>query len=61
MAFAYIGTTLMPPLFGLIANHISIALYPFYLLAFSVIMLIASESLNKIMKKKNNFNGVKKL
>ena len=61
MAFAYIGTTLMPPFFGLIANHISIALYPFYLLAFSVIMLIASESLNKIMKKKNNFNGVKKL
>ena len=61
MAFAYIGTTLMPPLFGLIANHISIALYPFYLLAFSVIMLIASESLNKIMKKKNNFDGVKKL
>lgn len=61
MAFAYIGTTLMPPFFGLIANHISIALYPFYLLAFSVIMLIASESLNKIMKKKNNFDGVKKL
>ena len=52
MAFAYIGTTLMPPLFGLIATHISIALYPFYLLAFSVIMVIASESLNKIMKKK---------
>ena len=34
MASAYIGTCLMPPLFGLIANHISIRLLPLYLLIF---------------------------
>ena len=52
MAFAYIGITLMPPIFGLVAEHTSIALYPFYLLVFSVIMIIASEKLNKITKNK---------
>lgn len=31
MASAYVGTTLMPPLFGLIAQHISIRLWPVYL------------------------------
>lgn len=31
MASAYLGSTLMPPLFGLIANHISAGLYPVYI------------------------------
>lgn len=34
MACAYIGTCLIPPLFGLIANHISIRLFPLYLTLF---------------------------
>lgn len=38
MASAYLGTCLMPPLFGLIANHISVSLFPFYLLAILVLM-----------------------
>ena len=38
MASAYIGTCLMPPLFGLIANHISIRLLPVYLLILLVLM-----------------------
>ncbi len=38
MASAYIGTTAMPPLFGLLANHISAALLPWYLLAFLALM-----------------------
>ena len=40
MASAYVGTCLMPPLFGLIANHISIALYPAFLLALLGFMTI---------------------
>ena len=32
MASAYAGTCLMPPLFGLIANHITASLFPVYLL-----------------------------
>ena len=43
MAFAYIGTCLMPPIFGLIANHISISLFPVYLLAILVLMFIMHE------------------
>ncbi len=47
MAFAYIGTCLMPPLFGLIANHISISLFPFYLLAILVLMVAMHEKMLK--------------
>lgn len=40
MASAYVGNCLMPPLFGLIANHISVALLPLYLLLLLVLMII---------------------
>lgn len=45
MASAYVGTCLMPPLFGLIANHISVALLPFYLLLALVLMVVMHETL----------------
>ncbi|MBQ7954735.1 MAG: MFS transporter [Lachnospiraceae bacterium] len=45
MASAYIGTCLMPPLFGLIANHISVALFPAYMLIFLIIMTLMHEKL----------------
>lgn len=48
MACAYVGTTLIPPLFGLIAEHISIRLYPLYLIIFVVIMFFMVERMNKI-------------
>ena len=47
MAFAYIGTMLMPPLFGMIARGISVALLPFYLFAILVVMIIMLELLTK--------------
>lgn len=47
MAFAYIGTMLMPPLFGMIARGISVALLPFYLFAILVVMVIMHELLTK--------------
>ncbi len=40
MACAYIGTLAMPALFGLIANNISVALLPVYLLIILVLMFI---------------------
>ncbi|MBQ7943807.1 MAG: MFS transporter [Lachnospiraceae bacterium] len=49
MATAYIGSTFMPPLFGLLAEHIAIALYPFYLLFFLILMIVFSEKLNKVV------------
>jgi fucose permease len=39
MASAYVGTCLMPPLFGLIANHISVALLPVFLLVLLAVMV----------------------
>ncbi len=47
MASAYIGTCLMPPLFGLIANYVSITLFPFYLLATLILMITMHEILLK--------------
>lgn len=40
MASAYVGSTFMPPVFGLIANHISVALMPFFVLFFIMLMYI---------------------
>ena len=45
MACAYIGSTFAPPIFGLLAEHISIGLYPVWLVAFTALMLIAAERL----------------
>jgi fucose permease len=44
-ASAYVGTALMPPLFGLIANHLSIGLMGIYLVILLVLMVIAYENL----------------
>ncbi|MEI0602934.1 MFS transporter [Brachyspira alvinipulli] len=48
MASAYVGTLAMPPLFGYIANHISISLLPFYLVLILILMFI----MHKLMIKK---------
>ena len=45
MACAYVGTCLMPPLFGLIANHISVSLLPWYLVAILALMVVMHELL----------------
>lgn len=47
---AYIGTCLMPPLFGLIARHLSIKLLPIFLLLSLLLMTIMNELLNKETK-----------
>ena len=50
-ASAYVGTALMPPLFGLIANHISISLLGIYLAVLLVIMVFTHELLIKKCEK----------
>ena len=47
MAAAYTGTCLIPPLFGLLAQYINVALYPFFLAAILVLMIVMSELLHK--------------
>lgn len=49
MASAYVGTTFMPPLFGLIASLTGSVIYPYYLLIFMILMVISSEVLNRII------------
>lgn len=46
MACAYVGTTLMPPIFGLLAQYVSIKLYPLYLFMLVAVMFIMVERLN---------------
>jgi fucose permease len=48
MASAYVGILVMPPLFGLIADYISVALLPIYLLIILIIMIVMNEKLNRI-------------
>ena len=47
MACAYVGTTFMPPLFGVLAGKIGIGCYPVYLLLFAVLMVGMTEWLNR--------------
>ena len=50
MACAYVGTCLMPPVFGLIANHISAALLPLYLLLILALMTCMHEKMLKAVR-----------
>ncbi len=43
MASAYVGPLLMPPLFGVIANNISVALLPAFLLVLTLLMVLMHE------------------
>ena len=52
MASAYVGTCLMPPVFGLIANYITVKLLPFYLLAILALMAVMHEMLIRRVKHK---------
>ena len=52
MASAYVGTLAMPAIFGFVANHISAALFPFYLLLILALMFSMHVRLLKKKKKK---------
>lgn len=47
MASAYLGSLLMPTVFGVIANHITVALLPMYLCVIFVVMFLMYERLVK--------------
>lgn len=49
MASAYVGSTFMPPVFGVIADYVNIGFYPFYLAIFAILMLVMTEKLNKVV------------
>ena len=47
MAAAYVGVTMLSPFFGVLAQNITMQLYPWALLAMLVLMFILSEHLHK--------------
>ncbi|SDM38502.1 MFS transporter [Actinomyces ruminicola] len=50
MAAAYTGTTIMPPLFGIISGGVGLWLLPFYLLALALLGLAMTERLNGLKR-----------
>ncbi len=48
MAGAYVGSTLMPPLFGLLANALSLKLYPVWLLVLLALLVGMTERVNRL-------------
>lgn len=54
MAVAYTGTTLLPPMFGLVASQTSIGLFPSVVLAFLIFMWLSAEKVNRILSKQAN-------
>ena len=50
MASAYTGVCVMPPLFGLIANRLSTGLFPLFLLAVLLAMLLTHERLLRVSR-----------
>lgn len=51
MAFAYVGSTVMPPLFGIVARHFGLGLYPVFLCIFVLTTIVLTERLNKKVKR----------
>lgn len=51
MACAYVGSTFMPPLFGLLAQYVSVSLYPMYLFTILICMVVMIERMYKRKKR----------
>ena len=51
MASAYVGSTFMPPLFGLLGRRIGFAFMPIWLAAFLVVMIVMMETTFRITAK----------
>lgn len=57
MAFSYVGILLAPAIFGLMAQYITISLFPYFILLCYVIMIVGTLKMNSIIKAgKGNFD-----
>ncbi len=54
MASAYLGPLTMPPLFGLLANHLTVAIFPAFMAVLLVLMVLMHE---RIMRNKKPSGG----
>ena len=53
MASAYIGSTFIPPLFGLLGRRLGFSIMPLYLLVFVILMIVMTELTFRTKKNKN--------
>ncbi len=53
IAFAYVGNTFMPPLYGLLGSKIGFSIMPFYLIFFFALMILFTMLTFKVCKKKS--------
>ena len=54
MASAYVGSTFIPPLFGLLGNAVSFSVMPVYLLVFFALMIVMTEMTFYITRKEKS-------
>lgn len=52
MASAYVGSTFIPPVFGVLANHISLKVMPLYLTCFLVLLVVMVSKTQKACGRK---------
>lgn len=52
MASAYVGSTFMPPLFGVLGNRLGFKIMPIYLLVFVILMITMTEVTFRLTKKR---------
>jgi fucose permease len=57
MASAYVGSTFMPPLFGVLASHIGYSIMPFFTGGIFILMSIMIKTLNKRVDAKNKIKS----
>ena len=50
MASAYVGSLIAPPIFGIIAEKISLKLMPIYLGLFFLLMIVMIKKTEKVVK-----------
>ena len=52
MAFAYSGSTFLPPLFGVLASFLTLQLFPVTGFLMILFLLLCSERLNRVLAKR---------
>lgn len=53
MATAYVGSTFVPPLFGMLSQIVGLGILPYFLIILVLVMLITSERVSKVCNKVN--------
>ncbi len=56
MAFASVGTMVMPPIFGLLAQNISTDIFPYFLLIMFIVMIVSTFVLVKNLKANGRYD-----